>query len=59
VGLFLKPYKVRAGFTYRDYGSLLDYTGTPYTTYLAVSSVYFFLVMNSLLETLEWTLKEA
>ena len=40
--IFKKHIKVRAGFTYRDYGKLMDYTGQPYSTWQS-SNLFFFL----------------
>lgn len=40
--IFKNHIKVRTGFTYRDYGKLLDYTGLNYTTWQS-SNIYFFL----------------
>jgi hypothetical protein len=38
--IFKNHIKVRAGFTYRDYGKLLDYTGQSYTTWQS-SNIFF------------------
>ena len=38
--IFKKHIKVRTGFTYRDYGKLMDYTGQPYSTWQS-SNIFF------------------
>ncbi len=38
--IFNKHVKVRAGFTYRDYGKLMDYTGQPYSTWQSSNIIF-------------------